>query len=274
MVSAASASKLPSGWMDGGGAVELTVDGQVATIWLDRPAKRNALTGQMWAGLERACHQLRAPGEARVALVRGRGEHFSAGAAIEELTAPSPPGQRTFMELNAAAETALDELALPTVALIDGDCIGGGCALAIDCDLRVATPRARFGITPAKLGVAYPAPSVERAIAVLGGGTVKRMVLTGELFDAQWALAHGLVDEITDDLDEAGARWAGTLGERSLVSQAAIKEMVRAAARHGSIPHEISDRWQRIAAHAGDLDEGIAAFAAKRAPRFSWTPHG
>ena len=106
--------------------------------------------------------------------------------------------ERSFSDVVAAAELALAELPKPTVAFISGDCIGGGCSIAIDCDLRIATADARFGITPARLGIIYPSAALERATQLLGPSVTKRMLFTAELMDVTEAVRVGLVDEVVE----------------------------------------------------------------------------
>jgi enoyl-CoA hydratase/carnithine racemase len=253
--------------------ITLTRHDGVASIVLDRPAKRNAMNYAMWAGLERAAEEFDADPSVRVVVLRGAGEHFCAGADIAELGLARGAAERSFSEVNMAAEHALATMAKPTVAFIRGDCIGGGCALAIDCDVRIAATDARFGITPAKLGLVYPAPSLERAVHLLGPATAKRLIFTGELIDATEALRIGLVDEVVD-LMSADARLAtltGVLAARSLLTQAATKSMVAAMRRDGVVPDDVRQQWARTAAAAPDMAEGIAAFREKRPPRFRWT---
>jgi enoyl-CoA hydratase/carnithine racemase len=253
--------------------IALTRHGGVASIVLDRPAKRNAMNYAMWTGLERAAAELASDPSVRVVVVRGAGDHFCAGADIAEVGVARGAGERSFSEVNMAAEDALAGLAKPTVALIRGDCIGGGCALAIDCDLRIATTDARFGITPSKLGLVYPARSLERAVHLLGAATAKRLIFTGELIDATEALRIGLVDEIVDPMsaDDRLATLTGVLAARSLLTQAATKSMVAAMMRGGVVPDDVREEWGRTAAAAPDMAEGIAAFREKRPPRFRWT---
>ncbi len=255
--------------------VQVTVDGGIGTIRLCRPDKRNAMRYTMWTALESACRALADDRAVRVVVLRAEGQHFCAGADIRDLHATRPEGMRPFMEVNLAAEDALAGLPKPTIAAIDGDCVGGGCALAIDCDLRLATPRARFGITPAKLGLVYPPASLRRAVALLGAAVTKQMIFTGELYDAAWAARVGLVDEVTDDLDAALERWCATLRQRSLLSQSATKQMIDQIVRTGDVPDDIADHWQRLAQTSGEAAEGSAAFAERRPPAFAWAPdHG
>jgi enoyl-CoA hydratase/carnithine racemase len=253
--------------------IRLTRDGAIATIWLNRPDKRNAMSYAMWATLEELALRLGIDPEVRVVVLRGAGAHFCAGADITELNVPRGAGERSFSEVNLAAETALANLPKPTVAFIGGDCIGGGCAIAIDCDLRIATNDSRFGITPSKLGIVYPSASLERATHLLGPAVTKRMLFTGDLITADEARHIGLVDEILDaaDGDRRLATLTGVLAARSLLTQAATKSMVASVAAHGQVPPAVQSYWNDVAARAPDGAEGIAAFIEKREARFTWS---
>jgi enoyl-CoA hydratase/carnithine racemase len=252
--------------------VRVDVDGAVGTITLHREAKRNAVTYDMWVALGEACRRLADDPVVRVVVLRGVGAHFCAGADITELLAERPHGVASFMDVNMRAEHALATLAKPTIAVVQGDCVGGGCALAIDCDLRIAVSGSRFGITPAKLGIVYPAASLERAVRLLGPAA-KRLLYTGDLIDAREAHRIGLVDELlpSDEVDGRVAELCATLAERSLLTQAATKEMITAILAHGAVPADLADEWAAEVAAASDPEEGVAAFVERRPPRFRWT---
>jgi len=254
-----------------GVGVGVTVDGAVGTITLNRAAKRNAVSYGMWVALEAACDQLAADAAVRVVVLRGAGEHFCAGADIADLLAPRQAGEPTFMEVNMAAENALAGLAKPTIAVVQGDCIGGGCALAIDCDFRLATGDSRFGITPAKLGIVYPPASLERAVALLGPAA-KRLLFTGDLIGATEAHRIGLVDELlaADALEIRLYELCTTLAQRSLLTQAATKEMIAAVVEHGAVTAEMTRRWADEVTASGEMAEGVTAFQERRAPHFPW----
>lgn len=247
------------------------VNGSVGTITLNRPAKRNAVTYAMWVALGDACHRLAADPEVRVVVLRGAGDHFCAGADITELLAPRPAGQPSFMDANMAAEHALATLPKPVVAVVQGDCIGGGCALAIDCDLRLSADNARFGITPAKLGIVYPPASLERAVRLLGPAA-KRLLFTGDLVGAVEAHRIGLVDELlsASQMDARLAELCDTLAQRSLLTQAATKEMVAAVLERGVVSVDLADSWAREVTVSGEMAEGVAAFEQRRPPQFPW----
>jgi enoyl-CoA hydratase/carnithine racemase len=253
--------------------IRVTIEGAVATIWLNRPSKRNAMTYEMWATLQERTSQLATDRAVRVVVLRGSGEHFCAGADITELNVARRAGERSFAEVNNAAEAALATLAKPTIAYVSGDCIGGGCALAIDCDLRIATTDARFGITPAKLGIVYPSASLERVTHLLGPARTKRLLFTGELISVDEALRIGLVDEVVSVAvgEQRLATLTGVLAARSLLTQAATKSMVAEVAAHGMVPGDVQEHWKNVAAAAHDGVEGVAAFVEKRSPRFAWS---
>ena len=253
--------------------IRLERDGSIATIWLDRPSKRNAMSHAMWARLEDLALRLGADRDVRVVVLRGSGKHFCAGADITQLNLVHGADERSFSHVVDAAETALAGLPKPTVAFISGDCIGGGASLAIDCDFRIATPDARFGITPAKLGIIYPAAALERATHLLGPAVTKRLLFTGELIGAIDAQDVGLVDEIVDAAngEDHLATLTAVLAARSLLTQAATKSMVAEIAAHGRVPKDVQQRWTAVAAGAPDLAEGVAAFVGKRPPRFTWS---
>ncbi len=253
--------------------IRLSRDGSVATIWLSRASKRNAMTYSMWATLESVALELAADAAVRVVVLRGVGPHFCAGADITELRAARAADERPFSDVVDGAERALAELPKPTVAFISGDCIGGGCSIAIDCDLRIATTDARFGITPARLGIVYPSGALERAMQLLGPAATKRMLFTGDLIDAQEAHRVGLVDEVVDAAtgETHLATLTGTLAARSLVTQAATKAMVAEIAAHGQVSQAATAHWNHVAAASPDGREGIAAFVEKRQPHFTWS---
>ncbi len=252
--------------------IRVTVDGSVGTITLHRAAKRNAVTYDMWVALGEACHRLALDPAVRVVVLRGDGAHFCAGADITELLAERAPGTPSFMDVNMAAEHALATLPKPVVAVVQGDCIGGGAALAIDCDLRLAVHGSRFGITPAKLGIVYPPASLERAVRLLGPAS-KRLLYTGDLIDAAEAHRIGLVDELwsADEIDARLSQLCATLAERSLLTQAGTKEMISAVLAHGSVPADLAASWAREVSAAPDPQEGVAAFVERRPARFTWT---
>jgi enoyl-CoA hydratase/carnithine racemase len=239
--------------------------GGVTTLVLHNPAKRNAMTEAMWRELPGLLAGLADDASVRVLVVTGAENTFCAGADISTL--------RDFVEssqeLAMAAEEALSAFPKPTLAAVRGHCVGGGVQLAAACDLRFAAQGTLFGITPAKLGIVYPASSTQRLVRLVGPATAKYLLFSGELIDADRALRTGLVDEVhpQEGLDERVGAFTRTLVQRSQLTQAAAKEFTGAPADASRTEH-----WRRVAAQSGEAAEGAAAFMERRAPRFCWTP--
>jgi enoyl-CoA hydratase/carnithine racemase len=251
--------------------VTLSVARGVATLSLDREEKRNAVTYDMWVSIGEFCRRLARDPDVRVLVVRGAGAHFCAGADIGGLQS----ADRSYGEANLEAETALMEFPKPTIAFIRGVCVGGGVQIATACDLRIADATARFGVTPARLGIIYPAPPLARLVKLTGPSAAKHLLYSAELITAERALRIGLIDELHGP-DEAVTRLEAFVTllaeERSPLTQAASKEMIDAVVADGRVGDACAARWAAELAVADDPKEGVAAFLQRRPPRFTWTP--
>jgi enoyl-CoA hydratase/carnithine racemase len=251
----------------------LTVDtrGAVAVLTIDRPAKRNAMSAAMWAGLPRVLAGLADDPAVRVLVVTGAGASFCAGADIADLLGGGDAADpmADVRRDNLAAQAALRDFPAPTVAMVRGHCIGGGVELAVACDLRFTDPTGVFGVTPAKVGVVYTPASTRALLDLVGPATTKDLLLSGELVDAAEALRWGLVDRVVpaEELEDEVLRLADVLASRSALSQRATKEVVAAlvAGRDGEAE---AARWYRETIARGELAEGVAAFGERRPPRF------
>ncbi|MCZ9347956.1 enoyl-CoA hydratase/isomerase family protein, partial [Streptomyces sp. TRM76130] len=202
----------------------LRVTDAVATVAIHHPAKRNAMTAAMWRALPPLLDALAADPAVRALVLTGEGATFCAGADISALA----DGPRETQRLAVDAEEALAAFPKPTLAAIRGHCVGGGVQLAAACDLRFAAEGALFGVTPARLGVVYPASATRRLASLVGPATTKYLLFSGELIDTGRALRTGLVDEVwpTDGLAGRVAEFTRVLVSRSGLSQAAAKEFV------------------------------------------------
>lgn len=252
------------------GLEHTTVDG-VATLTVRNPAKRNAMTTDMWRELRELLAQLGADRDVRALVLTGYGGTFCGGADINSLRAPDgyEPAR-----LAVEAEAALLAFPRPTLAVVRGHCVGGGCQLAAACDLRFACDDALFGVTPARLGIPYPLSSTRRLVSLTGQATAKYLLYSAELIGADRALRTGLVDEVLPSgaLDQRVAEFTTTLATRSQLSQAVAKEYVEGTVR-GDLPGlERQEFWVREALDSGELAEGAGAFLEGRAPHFPWTP--
>ncbi|MEU9185672.1 enoyl-CoA hydratase-related protein [Streptomyces sp. NPDC048484] len=234
----------------------------VATVVIHHPAKRNAMTADMWRALPPLLDTLAADPAVRVLVLTGEGGTFCAGADISSLRDSAGEAQN----LAVAAEEALAAFPGPTLAVVRGYCVGGGCQLAAACDLRFADEQASFGITPAKLGIVYAASSTRRLVSLVGPATAKYLLYSGELIDTGRALRTGLVDEVLPgaELDDRVAEFTRILVSRSQLTQAAAKEFADGRTDRDAY-------WARQAREGGDTAEGVAAFLERRSPEFPWT---
>ncbi|MGW4382772.1 enoyl-CoA hydratase/isomerase family protein [Kitasatospora sp. NPDC004531] len=242
---------------------------RVATVLLDRPERRNAVTAAMWRALPGLLAELGGRADVRALLLTGAGGAFSAGADIAELAEvyADPAAADAYHALNVAAEEALAAFPRPALAVVRGACVGGGCQLAVACDLRFAAEDARLGITPAKLGVVYPAVPTLRLAALVGPARAKYLLFSGELVPAARAERYGLLDEVLPaaELDTRAREFARLLTHRSPQTIGAAKAALAAA------PHQAPTAlapWEHASRTAPDVHEGLAAFLERREPTF------
>ncbi|MFI8338645.1 enoyl-CoA hydratase/isomerase family protein [Streptomyces sp. NPDC085639] len=243
-----------------------TVADGVATVVISHPAKRNAMTAAMWRALPELLAGLADDPAVRTLVLTGAGATFCAGADISSLTGDAGDAGDP-RALAVAAEEALAAFPKPTLAAIRGFCVGGGSQLAAACDLRFAEEGASFGVTPAKLGIVYPASSTRRLAGLVGPAWAKYLLFSAELIGAETALRAGFLNELlpAGQLDKRVAEFTRILASRSQLTQAAAKEFADGRTDRDAY-------WQGRAAGSEDTSEGVAAFLERRAPRFTWTP--
>jgi enoyl-CoA hydratase/carnithine racemase len=255
----------------GDGSLLLTTRDGVATVTLHRPDKHNAIHLAMWEAFAPLMARLGADDDVDVIVFRGpEGGPFSAGADISEFTTlrSTPESAERYGEAVTAGERAIITCPTPTIALVEGFAIGGGSQVALACDLRVATPEARFGITPAKLGIVYALQSTARLVDVVGPAWASWVLMTGELVDAGTALRIGLVHEVTADAQSRVEHLAATLAGRARVSLRGAKALIGKAAAGQRLEDDEVRRHYHDSLHSPEYAEGVAAFLAKRTPDF------
>lgn len=246
-------------------------DGPVATLTINRPDRLNSLTYAMFGRLPGLLAQAAAMDGVRVLVLRGAGRRsFSAGADISEFetTRSTPEQAAAYDGAVRAAEEALATFPAPTIAAVHGHCYGGGCALAVACDLRLAAPEARFAITPAKLGIVYPLSATKRLVDLVGPSRAKFILMSGIDIDAARAAEIGLVDEVHDDVEAAVAALTATLAARSGVTQRAVKQTVARILDGVTADDETHAALREAALAAPDYAEGVRAFLERRPPNF------
>jgi enoyl-CoA hydratase/carnithine racemase len=245
----------------------------VATVLLNRPAKRNAVSLAMWKRLGEIFTELSEREDVRAVILTGAGGNFCAGADISEFAtvrADAASG-RAYEAVNEAASVAVRDCSKPTIAAISGYGMGGGCALALACDLRVGDATTKMGIPAARLSVVYGELDCALLHRQVGLANAKRVLYTGRAFEARESLAMGLLDILAPGTAIEGARaLAAEMADNAPLSLAGSKLVLEALAagkaedRHAEISAAIEG-----AMDSADYREGARAFLEKRKPVFT-----
>jgi len=252
------------------GQVDYEVKDGIAHVTFNRPEARNAMTWAMYDGLARACDQIVADENVRVALLRGAGSSFVAGTDIQQFTAFKGGEDGIAYEKRIEASISqIENVGKPMVAVIEGFATGGGLIIAASCDFRLATSDARFGVPIARtLGNCISVGNVARLMAHFGTARAKRMLLLAEMVDAEEARACGFVEAIHHAAEiglKAEAMCKRLIGHAPITMRASKEAMRRVTMSN------LPDGSDLIRACYGSADfkEGMTAFLAKRKPE--WT---
>ena len=251
--------------------LQLEKSGAVARLTIDRADKRNAFNQEMWELFPHLLGDALGDENIRILLVHAS-QHdsaFCAGADIGEFSAmaQNPDWRQRNQAAIVRVQDELTRAAKPTIAVIDGDCIGGGCGLALACDMRIAGPKARFGITPAKLGIVYPLHDTKLLIDLVGPAQAKRILYTAELIDAEEARAMGLATKVVDDPYAETDKMVDIMLGLSRHTQEMTKQVVRRIL-DGQIDDDADT--QKLFDQGfvcGDFQERARAFVEKRKPK-------
>jgi enoyl-CoA hydratase/carnithine racemase len=249
------------------------IHGSTGTLVLNAPERRNALSLDMWQAIPGLVAQFEKNPAIRAIVVKGAGgEAFAAGADISEFEAnrATDEGAKAYDTATFQATLSLERCSKPVIAAVRGICFGGGMALAMACDLRLASDNSRFCIPAAKLGIGYGLAGTESLVAKLGPALTAEMLFTAKVYGAQEALARGIVQATAPlaDFDNLVTTYTAMLGQNAPLSILAAKKAVRAALT--AAEHDRAEAQRAVAACMASTDyaEGRKAFLEKRKPNF------
>ncbi|MEX0865072.1 MAG: crotonase/enoyl-CoA hydratase family protein [Acidimicrobiia bacterium] len=261
--------------------LEIESDGPVATLWLNRPEKLNALSADIWADLPRAVAALDSDDSVRVIVLAGRGTAFTVGIDVNLLAGLRPEGPseatrnlRLYQSIRRLQGTisSLADASKPVIAAVHGYCLGAGVNLISACDLRIASSDAVFSIRETRMGLVADIGALQRLPKIVGHATTTEMALTGDDYEAGWALGRGLVSSVADDRDQlmsAVYDLARGIAANSPLVTTGIKRVLKANDGH-TIEEglEFAAQWNSSFLLSNDLTEAIGAFMEKRPPDF------
>ncbi|MDQ0272202.1 enoyl-CoA hydratase-related protein [Cytobacillus purgationiresistens] len=254
----------------------LAKDGAIATLFFNRPEKRNALTFDMWNKMDELLDEVEQDRNIKVLILRGIDEtSFAAGADISEFKTLrySAEGANTYNQATLKAEEKLAKLSKPTIAMIQSYCVGGGCELALACDFRFADTTGMFGITPAKLGLIYNLPGTKNLVDLVGPSNAKDILFSGRIIKADEAYHMRLIDRLyePEEIIERTSEYAELIAKNAQMSVRGSKTIIQEVL-NGEIKEQ--DEVARLVLssfESEDYKEGVSAFLEKRKPKFTYS---
>jgi enoyl-CoA hydratase/carnithine racemase len=246
----------------------------VVRLTLNRPEQRNALTPELIERLLGELDEIEADPELRALVLTGTGDAFCAGYDVNRLVSPGGPDAGFERDLVERLCSRVRVLPSPTVAKVNGVASGGGCDLAVSCDVRFAAETARFAMPPARLGILYSRQGIARLTALVGPALAKELLFSGELVDAGRALEIGLVNRVVppERLDEETERFVDAVAGNAPLAVSAAKEIVNLIADGAPLPAAAQDAIDQVTRRvwtSADAVEGPRAFRERRTPRFT-----
>ena len=246
-------------------SVDVASEGAVAVVTIDRQDALNALNVETLTELRDRLRELAGDAEVRAVVLTGAGEKaFVAGADIKYMSGLEPEQAKGWGALGHEAGSLLETMPKPTIAAINGFALGGGCELALACDIRYASSRAKLGQPEINLGIVPGWGGTQRLARVCGIGVAKDLIFTGRTVDAEEALRIGLVSLIADPVLEHALETARSLAAKSPVALGLAKRLVNLSP--GALETEADEFGDLFASE--DAKEGLTAFAEKRPPTF------
>ena len=249
------------------------IDGPIGWMTFNKPARRNAVSLDMWEAVPAILDRFEQDPAVRVIVLKGAGDQaFVSGADISqfEKVRSSQEANEHYEAVSGEASRRLIACPKPTIAMIRGFCIGGGLAIAIACDLRIASAGARFGVPAARLGLGYGAPGVKKLMEIVGPSFTKEIFFTARHFSADEAKDMGLVNRVVDEEGLAAytRRYCATVAENAPMTIHALKRTVGELVRGADADLAACDRLVTACFDSQDYVEGRRAFMEKRLPVF------
>jgi enoyl-CoA hydratase/carnithine racemase len=249
------------------------VDGAIGWMTFNKPERRNAVSLDMWEAIPEILQRFASEPAVRVVVLKGAGDKaFVSGADISqfEKARSSEEANAYYDHVYDRASKALAEFGKPTIAMIRGFCIGGGLAIAIGCDIRIATEDAKFGIPAARLGVGYDAKGVKKLMELVGPSHTKEIFFTARHFTAAEAQSMGLVNRVVSkgELEEYTRAYCATIAENAPRTMNTLKRTVAEISRGHDADWALCDRLVKECFGSEDYIEGRRAFMEKRRPAF------
>ena len=255
--------------------IEVSRDGQIATVTLTRAERRNAVTAEMMADLERISREFTQDEQTRAVIFRGEGKDFSVGADLSAPPSQRPAAsmlmRRRAAEFGAQLMRSMQEIPQPTICAVQGIATGAGGCITSACDFRIGAENARIGYGEVKLGINLMWNALPICVHLVGPARAKQMIMTGKLFDAATLERWGFLDQVVPlaDLDDAARTMAEDYANLPPISVQMIKRSVNqvSGALDRAVMHMDADQWM-LAAQSGDYKEAVGAFFEKRKPTF------
>lgn len=246
-----------------------SIQDSIATITMNRPEKRNAMNSALLNGLVSNFTALETNPDVRVIVIRGAGKAFCTGLDLRELSArqQGADAEMGVVEILQMIEGARH----PTLAMVQGDALAGGCELALHCDLRVVSDLARFGMPLARLGLVIPFPLCQKLVEIVGPAFTKQILLSGQPVTAARACDMGMVHQVVPaaELEQATYDLARTIAANAPLSLSGMKTTIhRAISLRKTIDYQDLQQMAATARTSQDAKEGVRAMLEKRKPQF------
>lgn len=243
--------------------------GNFVTLTMNRAEKRNALNVALMQALDEAIGSIEGDNEIRAVIIRGAGSSFCSGLDLAE--ADRLEGGQGPVSIERVFHR-LENIAVPTIAAVQGAALAGGCELALHCDLRIAAEDLRIGMTVARVGLLVPYDFIRKLVEIIGAANTAQILYTAEPVNAERALRMGMVHEVVPNanLDATVNSWAEQISSNAPLSLRTMKRsMRRALSNSNNAWHDDLLAMARVVRQSQDAKEGIRAFLEKRKPR--WT---